>query len=106
MPGARWRESASLRGGERALAGLAFALAVQRLGQSPLCMLDEVDALLDSSVTCRLPGLLARRSFECQFIAAACSAPMADAAGTMYGVYVDAGRTRVLIYERPPAPSR
>ncbi|HEY0579740.1 MAG TPA: hypothetical protein VGC75_03435, partial [Candidatus Nitrosocosmicus sp.] len=54
FPNKQSRESTSLSGGEKTMAGIVFLLALQSLKPSPFYLMDEVDAHLDAQNTERL----------------------------------------------------
>jgi chromosome segregation protein len=78
-----------LSGGEKALAGLAFLMALFRYRPSPFCLLDEVDAPLDDANVERFLSLTKELSQRHQFILITHNKRTMEAARCLYGVTME-----------------
>lgn len=78
-----------LSGGEKALAGLAFLMALFRYRPSPFCLLDEVDAPLDDANVERFLSLTRELSQRHQFILITHNKRTMEAARCLYGVTME-----------------
>ena len=85
-PGKRLQSLALLSGGERALSAAALIFAILRVRPTPVCVLDEVDAMLDDANAGRFREMLMELSQETQFIVITHNRHTIEAAGTVYGV--------------------
>jgi chromosome segregation protein len=85
-PGKRLQSLALLSGGERALTAAALIFAILRVRPTPLCVLDEVDAMLDESNVARFRRMLEDLSQKTQFIVITHNRATVEAAATVYGV--------------------
>jgi len=86
LPGKREQGLASLSGGERSLTAIALVFALLRVSPTPLCVMDEVDAMLDEANVGRFRDLLAELSRETQFIIITHNRSTVQAADVIYGV--------------------
>lgn len=86
IPGKRPVPLSLLSGGERALAALAFLLALFSVRPSPFCLLDEVDAPLDDANVERFVALLKELSAQAQCIVITHNKRTMEAADLLYGV--------------------
>ena len=57
-----------LSGGQKAVVALSLVLAFQRCSQAPICILDEVDAAIDSDRRKKLALLIGKESQGAQYI--------------------------------------
>jgi chromosome segregation protein len=78
-----------LSGGEKALAGLAFLMALFQYRPAPFCLLDEVDAPLDDANVDRYLSLLREFSYRHQFILITHNKKTMEAADGLYGVTME-----------------
>ncbi len=78
-----------LSGGEKALTGLAFLMALFRYRPAPFCFLDEVDAPLDDANVGRYLSLLKEFSPHHQFIVITHNKKTMEAADGLYGVTME-----------------
>lgn len=85
-PGKRLQSLALLSGGERALTAAALIFAILRVRPTPLCVLDEVDAMLDEANVVRFRAMLEELASETQFIVITHNRGTVEAADTIYGV--------------------
>jgi chromosome segregation protein len=85
-PGKRLQSLALLSGGERALSAAALIFAILRVRPTPVCVMDEVDAMLDETNVGRFRDMLRELSGETQFIIITHNRHTVEAAGTVYGV--------------------
>lgn len=92
------RDSRSISGGEKTLAGVTFVLALQKLQPSPFYLFDEADASLDGPNAERLSNILAERARESQFIMVSHKAFVVEKAELIYGVFPKGGVSHVVRY--------
>ncbi|MGD1993942.1 MAG: AAA family ATPase [Anaerolineae bacterium] len=85
-PGKRLQSLALLSGGERALSAAALIFAILRVRPTPVCVLDEVDAMLDETNVGRFREMVQELSDETQFILITHNRHTVEAAGTVYGI--------------------
>jgi chromosome segregation protein len=85
-PGKRLQSLALLSGGERALSAAALIFAILRVRPTPVCVLDEVDAMLDETNVGRFRQMVQDLSDETQFILITHNRHTVEAAGTVYGI--------------------
>lgn len=105
FPGKPKRESTSTSGGEKTLAAVVFALALQQLRPSPFYIFDEIDASLDGPNAKRLAGILKKRSESSQFIMVSHKDILISQADQVYGVFPKAGgASHVVKYNRRSLP--
>lgn len=95
------RESTSLSGGEKTMAGIIFLLALQSLKPSPFYLMDEVDAHLDAQNTERLSKVLALRSVDNQIIMVTLKDSTVSKSDMIFGVYPKNGISQVVKYDHP-----
>lgn len=88
-PGKRLANLSLLSGGEKALAGIAFLMALFRYRPSPFCLLDEADAPLDDASVDRFLSLLKLFSPSHQFILITHNKRTMEAAHCLYGVTME-----------------
>ncbi|MFO3796125.1 MAG: AAA family ATPase, partial [Anaerolineales bacterium] len=86
LPGRREQGLALLSGGERSLTALALVFALLKVSPTPLCVMDEVDAMLDEANVARFRELLQELSRETQFIIITHNRNTVQAAEVIYGV--------------------
>lgn len=91
-------ESASLSGGEKAVAGVSLILAMQSVKQHPFYLFDEIDANLDAVNTSNLADFLLERSASAQIIAITLRDVIVSKSNITYGVYSAGGISRVVHY--------
>ena len=75
-----------LSGGERSLTAIALIFALLKISPTPLCVMDEVDAMLDEANIGRFSELLKELSKETQFIIITHNRNTVQAADVIYGV--------------------
>ena len=68
LPGRREQGLALLSGGERSLTAVALVFALLKVSPTPVCVMDEVDAMLDEANVGRFRDLLQELSRDTQFI--------------------------------------
>jgi chromosome segregation protein len=76
-------------GGEKAMAGLSFLMALFQYRPAPFCFLDEVDAPLDDANLGRFLSLLKGFSQRHQFILVTHNKKSMEAANSLYGVTME-----------------
>lgn len=86
LPGRREQGLAMLSGGERSLTAIALVFALLKVSPTPVCVMDEVDAMLDEANVGRFRDLLVDLSKETQFIIITHNRNTVQAADVIYGV--------------------
>jgi chromosome segregation protein len=99
FPGKLPRDSSSVSGGEKTMSALSFILAIQAVFPSPFYVFDEVDAHLDSLYSGKLAEILAERCVYSQIIIVSLKDTVVSKAGSVIGVYMDHGSSRVIRYK-------
>ena len=86
LPGRREQGLALLSGGERSLTAIALVFALLKVSPTPVCVMDEVDAMLDEANVGRFRDLLQELSQDTQFIIITHNRNTVQAADVIYGV--------------------
>lgn len=86
LPGRREQGLALLSGGERSLTAIALVFALLKVSPTPVCVMDEVDAMLDEANVGRFRDLLTDLSKDTQFIVITHNRNTVQAADIIYGV--------------------
>ena len=86
LPGRREQGLALLSGGERSLTAVALVFALLKVSPTPVCVMDEVDAMLDEANVGRFRDLLMELSKETQFIIITHNRNTVQAADVIYGI--------------------
>ena len=86
LPGRREQSLGLLSGGERSLTAIALVFALLRVSPTPVCVMDEVDAMLDEANVGRFRDMLAELSKDVQFIVITHNRNTVQAADVIYGV--------------------
>jgi chromosome segregation protein len=86
LPGRREQGLALLSGGERSLTAVALVFALLKVSPTPVCVMDEVDAMLDEANVGRFRDLLEELSRETQFIVITHNRNTVQAADVIYGI--------------------
>jgi len=86
LPGRREQGLALLSGGERSLTAIALVFALLKVSPTPVCVMDEVDAMLDEANVGRFRDLLQELSKDTQFIIITHNRNTVQAADVIYGV--------------------
>jgi chromosome segregation protein len=86
LPGRREQGLALLSGGERSLTAIALVFALLKVSPTPVCVMDEVDAMLDEANVGRFRDLLIDLSKDTQFIIITHNRNTVQAADIIYGV--------------------
>ncbi|MEJ5224883.1 MAG: hypothetical protein WHV44_10555, partial [Anaerolineales bacterium] len=86
LPGKREQGLSLLSGGERSLTAIALVFALLKVSPTPVCVMDEVDAMLDEANVGRFRDLLAELSAETQFIVITHNRNTVQAADVIYGI--------------------
>ena len=86
LPGRREQSLALLSGGERSLTAVALVFALLKVSPTPVCVMDEVDAMLDEANVGRFRDLLVELSQDTQFIVITHNRNTVQAADVIYGI--------------------
>jgi chromosome segregation protein len=86
LPGRREQGLSMLSGGERSLTAIALVFALLKVSPTPVCVMDEVDAMLDEANVGRFRDLLVDLSKDTQFIIITHNRNTVQAADVIYGV--------------------
>ncbi|HLF74371.1 MAG TPA: chromosome segregation protein SMC [Anaerolineales bacterium] len=86
LPGRREQGLALLSGGERSLTAVALVFALLKVSPTPVCVMDEVDAMLDEANVGRFRDLLLELSRDTQFIIITHNRNTVQAADVIYGI--------------------
>ncbi len=86
LPGRREQGLALLSGGERSLTAIALVFALLKVSPTPVCVMDEVDAMLDEANVGRFRDLLLELSKDTQFVIITHNRNTVQAADVIYGV--------------------
>jgi len=86
LPGRREQGLSLLSGGERSLTAVALVFALLKVSPTPVCVMDEVDAMLDEANVGRFRDLLVELSKETQFIIITHNRNTVQAADVIYGI--------------------
>jgi len=86
LPGRREQGLALLSGGERSLTAIALVFALLKVSPTPVCVMDEVDAMLDEANVGRFRDLLLELSEDTQFVIITHNRNTVQAADVIYGV--------------------
>jgi chromosome segregation protein len=100
----RISESLELSGGQRAVTGVSFILAMQAVQSHPFYMFDEIDAALDAVNSGSLARFFKERSSSAQIIAITLRDMFVAASDVTYGVYSTGGISRVVHYKPAEVP--
>lgn len=110
-PGKRLQSISLLSGGESTMTAVALLFAIYMVKPSPFCLLDELDAALDDSNIHRFVKVLQSFLNQSQFLVITHNRQTIGAAGTLYGVTMEAAKVSRIISMRfadqrgAPAPS-
>ena len=96
FPGKPMRLVSGASGGERSVAAISYLLAIQQFLKAPFYLFDEIDAHLDDINTTRLADVLKKSAMDAQFLMVSLKDVMVHNADKIYGVFSQAGRSRVL----------
>jgi len=86
LPGRREQGLALLSGGERSLTAVALVFALLKVSPTPVCVMDEVDAMLDEANVGRFRDLLQELSRDTQFIVITHNRNTVQVADIIYGI--------------------
>ena len=86
LPGKREQGLALLSGGERSLTAIALIFSLLKVSPTPVCVMDEVDAMLDEANVGRFRDLVRELSKDTQFIIITHNRNTVQAADVIYGV--------------------
>lgn len=100
----RVSESLELSGGQRAVTGVSFILAMQAVQSHPFYMFDEIDAALDAVNSGSLARFFKERSSEAQIIAITLRDVFVAESSITYGVYSAGGVSRMVHYRPAEVP--
>ncbi len=97
LPGRRQQGLSLLSGGERSLTAIALVFALLKVSPTPVCVMDEVDAMLDEANVGRFRDLLVDLSKDTQFIVITHNRNTVQAAEVIYGVTMGRDSTSQII---------
>jgi chromosome segregation protein len=97
LPGRREQGLALLSGGERSLTAIALVFALLKVSPTPVCVMDEVDAMLDEANVGRFRDMLVELSSETQFVIITHNRNTVQAADVIYGITMGRDSTSQLI---------
>ncbi|NOY98308.1 MAG: chromosome segregation protein SMC [Chloroflexi bacterium] len=97
LPGRREQGLALLSGGERSLTAIALVFALLKVSPTPICVMDEVDAMLDEANVGRFREMLLDLSKDTQFIIITHNRNTVQAADVIYGVTMGRDSTSQVI---------
>jgi chromosome segregation protein len=86
LPGRREQGLALLSGGERSLTAISLVFALLKISPTPLCVMDEVDAMLDEANVGRFRDLLSELGQTTQFIVVTHNRNTVQVADVIYGI--------------------
>lgn len=86
LPGRREQGLALLSGGERSLTAISLVFALLTVSPTPVCVMDEVDAMLDEANVGRFRDLLTDLGKQTQFVVVTHNRNTVQAADVIYGV--------------------
>lgn len=86
LPGRREQGLSLLSGGERSLTAISLVFALLKVSPTPLCVMDEVDAMLDEANVGRFRDLLDELSKTTQFIVVTHNRNTVQVADVIYGI--------------------
>src|SRR4030043_1812928 len=86
LPGRREQGLAMLSGGERSLTAVALVFALLKVSPTPVCVMDEVDAMLDEANVGRFRDLLQELSRDTQFVIITHNRNTVQVADVIYGI--------------------
>ncbi|MBU0716316.1 MAG: chromosome segregation protein SMC [Verrucomicrobia bacterium] len=91
-PGKRLQSISLLSGGESTMTAVALLFSIYMVKPSPFCLLDELDAALDDSNIHRFVKVLKGFLNQSQFLVITHNRQTISAAGTLYGVTMEADK--------------
>jgi chromosome segregation protein len=86
LPGRREQGLSLLSGGERSLTAISLVFALLKVSPTPVCVMDEVDAMLDEANVGRFRDLLGELSKQTQFIVVTHNRNTVQVADVIYGI--------------------
>ena len=86
LPGRREQGLSLLSGGERSLTAISLVFALLKISPTPLCVMDEVDAMLDEANVGRFRDLLGDLGKTTQFIVVTHNRNTVQVADAIYGI--------------------
>ncbi len=91
-PGKRLQSISLMSGGESTMTAVALLFSIYMVKPSPFCLLDELDAALDDSNIHRFVKVLKSFLNQSQFLVITHNRSTISAAGTLYGVTMEADK--------------
>ena len=97
LPHKRIKGLHMLSGGERALTSIALIFAMSQVNPPPFLVLDETDAALDESNSCKYGDMLEKLSHQSQLIVVTHNRETMSRAGVLYGVTIGSDEASKLL---------
>jgi len=100
IPGKKIKNILLLSGGEKALVSIIFIFSALMINNTPLVVLDEIDAALDDENTERFKKLVKTFESKAQFIVISHNKSVLDICNSIYGVTMEErGVSKVVSYQ-------
>lgn len=99
-PGKRLQSISLMSGGESTMTAVALLFSIYMVKPSPFCLLDELDAALDESNIHRFVKVLKGFVNQSQFLVITHNRQTIGAAGTLYGVTMEADKVSRIVSMR------
>jgi len=99
-PGKRLQSISLMSGGESTMTAVALLFSIYMVKPSPFCLLDELDAALDDSNIHRFVKVLKSFLNQSQFLVITHNRQTIGAAGTLYGVTMEAEKVSRIVSMR------
>jgi len=97
LPGRREQGLSLLSGGERSLTAISLVFALLKVSPTPVCVMDEVDAMLDEANVGRFRDLLSELGQQTQFIVVTHNRNTVQVADVIYGITMGRDSTSQII---------
>jgi len=98
-----YQDIRQLSGGQKAVVALSLVLAFQRCSQAPICILDEVDAAIDSDRRKKLAHLIGKESKGAQYITTTFRKELLATGNQFVGIKFENRVSRVTVVDQEEA---